>query len=149
MATWAGDGRGRDAGRRPRARGEVFPVLGAFIAAGLLAGAVSATAAIAGLLGRLDGHWPATAGLGAGLGAILGLFIALGRAVWRPGRPIRLREPEPPAAGRAGPVSPAVGPLGRRRPRHRTGRAEVVADEPVLAAAPETPAVARPRSGRG
>jgi uncharacterized protein YjbI with pentapeptide repeats len=142
MATWAGGGRGRDANLRPRARGEVFPALGVFIGAGLLAGAM-ATVGAAGLLGRLDARWPAPAGLGAGLGAILGLFVGLGRGVWRPGMPIRLREPGPPAA--PGPAAPPQlwDPWVDSGRDVEPAAPEATADEPESAAAPDAPTIGR------
>jgi uncharacterized protein YjbI with pentapeptide repeats/energy-coupling factor transporter ATP-binding protein EcfA2 len=83
----AGDGDDSD-----RSHQDVFPALGAFVSAGVVLGVVAA-GIIDGLMGRGGGDlvvriW------GAGLGAILGLFVSLNQGVWRPGRPLPVREPE-------------------------------------------------------
>ena len=86
------------AGEGPR---DVFPALGAFIVAGMVAGAAAAVL-VAELVEHSHGSLLARA-LGVGFGAILGLFVGLGRGVWRLGQPLPTRQPEPEPAREADP----------------------------------------------
>ena len=87
MVGRAGD-RGRSGIVYGRVHGDIFPALGAFVAAGISL-ALSSTAVFADLTGRsIEGYFlPGT------LGAIVGLFAGLGWAVRQPVQPLRMREP--------------------------------------------------------
>ena len=62
----------------------IFPMLGMFIAAGTVTGAI--TSAFLCSLTNLGDHQCLVYGaLSAGLGAILGLFVGLGRSAWHIG----------------------------------------------------------------
>jgi uncharacterized protein YjbI with pentapeptide repeats/energy-coupling factor transporter ATP-binding protein EcfA2 len=66
---------------RQVARREVFPILGAFICIGTIAGMI-VSILTSGLTSLSDNRWIVHGALSAALGAILGLFIGLGRSVW-------------------------------------------------------------------
>src|SRR5947209_20404723 len=87
------DGTGDDqAARRPAE--EVFPGLGFSLVVGLILGAVMGI----GLAWLHDSRGQSVAGYSGGCalaGAILGAFLGLSRAVWRPGVPTAMLEPEP------------------------------------------------------
>jgi uncharacterized protein YjbI with pentapeptide repeats/energy-coupling factor transporter ATP-binding protein EcfA2 len=86
------------AGEGPR---DVFPGLGTFIGAGMVAGAAAAVL-VAELVEQSHGSLLARA-LGVGLGAILGLFVGLGRSVWRRGLSTPAPDPEREPAREADP----------------------------------------------
>ena len=89
MVGRAGD-RGRSGIVYGRDYSDIFPALGAFVAAGISV-ALSSTAVFADLAGRsIEGYF-----LPGILGAIVGLFAGLGWAVSQPVQPLRMREPEP------------------------------------------------------
>src|SRR5277367_729433 len=78
----------------PRVGREVFPALGVFVVAGMVA-AVIVSVIIAEVMGFGDGRWYVYGAQSAGLGAILSLFVGLSRGVRHSGGILRVLESAP------------------------------------------------------